>query len=92
MTTTYLQKLRMFGLDVRLYLISLALANSAFMGIYGVLLNLYILRLGFGPEFIGLLQLDVSYAPTPEFPQTRERQIPSIGDDNAVCLVYTVCV
>lgn len=56
MATKYLQQLRSFSRDVRLYLISLALANFAFLGIYGVLFNLYILRLGFGPEFIGLLQ------------------------------------
>ena len=53
--TTYLQKLRLFSRDVRLYLISAALVGFCWMGIYGVLLNLYLLRLGHGPEFVGLV-------------------------------------
>jgi MFS family permease len=53
MTTGYLQKLRLFGRDVRLYLITVALGALAADGIRGVLLNLYLLRLGYGPKFIG---------------------------------------
>jgi MFS family permease len=41
--------------DVRLYLVTSALWGfTVFGGIYSVLLNLYLLRLGHGPEFIGL--------------------------------------
>jgi len=55
MAAAYLQKLRLFNRDVRLYLLSGALASFAYRGIYGVLFNLYLLRLGHGPEFIGLV-------------------------------------
>lgn len=52
---TYLQKLRLFSRNVRLYLITAALVGFCYMGIYVVLFNLYLLRLGYGPEFIGLV-------------------------------------
>jgi MFS family permease len=55
MIANYLGKLRLFGRDVRLYLISWALVQFAVSGILVVLLNLYLLRLGYGPEFVGLL-------------------------------------
>jgi len=56
MATTYLQALRRFSRDVRLYLITAALFGfTVFGGIYPVLFNLYLLRLGHGPEFIGLV-------------------------------------
>ena len=54
MITTYLQKLRLFSRDARLALVCGALIGFNFQGIYVVLLNLYLLRLGYGPEFIGL--------------------------------------
>jgi MFS family permease len=50
----YLRKLRLVNRDVRLYLLGVALAGFSFFGIYTVLFNLYLLRLGFGLEFIGL--------------------------------------
>ena len=55
--TTYTTAVRSLSSNVRLYLLSAALAGFtiASMGIFGVLLNLYILRLGFGPEFLGLV-------------------------------------
>lgn len=53
MVTAYLGALRLFSHNVRLYLISSALAGFAFFGINAVLFNLYLLRLGYGPEFIG---------------------------------------
>ena len=53
MVTTYIHTLRLFNRDVRLYLISAALIGFTFLGIYAVLFNLYLLRLGYGPEFIG---------------------------------------
>jgi MFS family permease len=49
MAAAYLQKLRLFSRDVRLYLITAALFGfTVCQGIYPVLLNLYLLRLGFG--------------------------------------------
>jgi MFS family permease len=56
MASSYVHTLRLFSRDIRLYLISFALfAFTIFGGIYTVLLNLYLLRLGYGPEFIGLV-------------------------------------
>jgi MFS family permease len=52
--TAYLQKLRLLGRDVRLYLVTSALVGlTVYGGIQTVLLNLYLLRLGYGPAFIG---------------------------------------
>ena len=56
MITTYLQKLRLLSRDVRLFLVSGALLSFAYFGFYGVLFNLYLLRLGFDAELIGLVQ------------------------------------
>ena len=55
--TTYTTAVRSLSSNVRLYLLTAALAGFtiASMGIFGVLLNLYILRLGFGPEFLGMV-------------------------------------
>ena len=55
MATTYLQRLRLFSRDVRLMLVSEALMGAAIMGIWGLAVNLYLLRLGSGPELVGLL-------------------------------------
>ena len=52
---TYLQTLRLFSRDVRMYLFTAALVGFSFFGIMNVLLNLYLLRLGYGPAFIGLV-------------------------------------
>jgi len=62
MIADYLGKLRLFGRDVRLYLISYALVQFALSGILVVLLNLYLLRLGYGPEFVGLFNAAVALA------------------------------
>jgi MFS family permease len=51
----YLQKLRLFDRDVRLFLVSAAVVGLAWDGVRTVVLNLYMLRLGYGPEFIGLV-------------------------------------
>jgi MFS family permease len=51
----YVKKLRLLGRDVRLYLIGVALAGFCYFGFYVVLFNLYLLRLGFGLQFIGLV-------------------------------------
>ena len=55
MLTTYLQKLHLFSRDVRLHLITTALIGFTINGIWAVLFNLYLLRLGYTPEFIGLV-------------------------------------
>jgi MFS family permease len=54
--TDYLTTVRRFGRDIRLYLITSAILGfTQFGGIYPVLLNLYLLRLGLGPQAIGLV-------------------------------------
>jgi len=56
MVEDYLNRLRMLSRDVRLFLISAALLGFTVSGgIYTVLLNLYLLRLGYGMRFIGLI-------------------------------------
>lgn len=56
MSTTYLSAFRLFSRDARLYLMTAALFGfTVFGGIYAVLLNLYLLRLGYGPQFVGLI-------------------------------------
>jgi MFS family permease len=52
----YVRTVRGFSRDVRLYLFTAALLGfTAFGGIYPVLFNLYLLRLGYGPDFVGLI-------------------------------------
>ena len=56
MIAAYLRAMRQFNRDVRLYLFVTALMGFAvFGGIYPVLFNLYLLRLGYGPKFVGLI-------------------------------------
>ena len=51
---TYLHQVRSFSRDVRLYLLTAVAIGFAFDGgIYSVIFNLYLLRLGYGPEFVG---------------------------------------
>ena len=50
----YLSKLR-FNRDVWLVLITWALMGFAYTGVFLVLFNLYLLRLGYGPEFVGIV-------------------------------------
>lgn len=59
---TYLQKLRLVSREIRLYLVTTALVGFCYMGIYVVLFNLYLLRLGYGPEFLGLVSSASSLA------------------------------
>ncbi len=52
----YFARLRLITRDVRLLLASSALVGfSSWGGIYSVLLNLYLLRSGYGPRYIGLI-------------------------------------
>jgi MFS family permease len=62
MAVAYLQKLRMLSRDVRFYLTGAAAYGFAQEGMRGVLLNLYLLRLGYDPRFIGLLNAAVLLA------------------------------
>ena len=55
MLATYLGTLRQINRNVRLFLVSIALLGFTVSGgIYPVLFNLYLLRLGYGVDFIGL--------------------------------------
>ena len=52
----YIVQLRRFDRDVRLFLLAAGIVGLTVMdGIYPVLFNLYLLRLGFGPEYIGMV-------------------------------------
>ena len=56
MAATYLHTINLINKNVRLYLVSVALVGfTVDGGIYSVLFNLYLLRLGYGPEFVGLI-------------------------------------
>jgi MFS family permease len=50
----YRRALRLFNRDVRLFLVSSALMGICWKGIYAVLFNLYLLRLGYGARQIGI--------------------------------------
>ena len=63
MILEYARILRLFNRDARLYLATAALFGfTVFGGIVPVLLNLYLLRLRYGPEFIGLFNASGSLA------------------------------
>jgi hypothetical protein len=51
----YIRAFGRLNRDVKLYLAGSGLGSFAYFGVMGVLFNLYLMRLGFGPEFIGLL-------------------------------------
>ncbi len=54
MAAGYLRTLQRFNHNVRFYLLATTLLGFAIDGgVYSVIFNLYLLRLGFGPEFIG---------------------------------------
>ena len=53
MIRAYQQKMRLFQRDVWMYLISAAAHGAGSFGISAVLRNLYVLRLGYSPAFIG---------------------------------------
>ncbi len=58
----YWQTLRLFSRDLRLFLITAALVGFAWDGIRAVLMNLWLLRLGYGPEFVGLVNAVGAFA------------------------------
>ncbi len=53
--TDYLSMLRLFSRDLRLFLVTAALVALAWDGVRTVAFNLYLLRLGYGPEFVGVV-------------------------------------
>lgn len=53
MLTNYRNIIRMFNRDTHLLLIAAVVAGFSYMGVYVTLFNLYLLRLGYGPVFIG---------------------------------------
>jgi MFS family permease len=55
MLTSYLQKMRLLNRNARLYILSSVFTGFAYLGIETVLLNLYLLRLGYGPDFTGFV-------------------------------------
>ncbi len=56
MLGSYLAALRGLHRNVRLYFVATALLGfSIDGGIYSVVFNLYLVRLGYGPEFIGVV-------------------------------------
>jgi len=52
--SAYRRLLRSFHRDARLFLFAAALQGFSISGVRKILFNLYLLRLGYGPEFIGL--------------------------------------
>ena len=54
-SSTYVQTLRLFGRDLRLFLLMSVLAAFAWDGMRMVIFNLYLLRLGYGPAFVGAI-------------------------------------
>ena len=55
MIVRYFQKLGLISRDEWLCLVSWTVLGFAYFGIYPVLFNLYLLRLGYGFEFVGLI-------------------------------------
>ena len=54
MPDQYLRTIRHFNRDIHLYLFASGLIGFClFSGIYSLLFNLYLLRLGYGPTFVG---------------------------------------
>ena len=52
---SYLHLLRNSSRNARLYFITASLIGFTLEGVHALLFNLYLLRLGYGPEFIGLV-------------------------------------
>ena len=52
--TAYLQAFKDLNRDVRLFMVSVVVSGVCYMGLYFLLINLYLLRLGYELEFIGV--------------------------------------
>lgn len=55
MAMMYMRRVGMFKRDAQLYLFGTAMLGLGYFGLYAALFNLFLLRLGYGPEFIGLV-------------------------------------
>ena len=62
MATDYMEVFRSFNRNVRLYLIVHVFIGLAWFGVFFVLSNLYLLRLGFGPQSIGVMNSVMMHA------------------------------
>ncbi|MEM7126039.1 MAG: MFS transporter [Chloroflexota bacterium] len=62
MLATYLNAFSRFSHDIRMYLITSFMIGFSYIGIVAVLLNLYLLRLGYGPVFIGWVAASTALA------------------------------
>lgn len=60
-SSSYAAKVMRFSFNARMYLLFVFLTTLN-LGIYGVIFNLYILRLGFGEDFLGLILSSASTA------------------------------
>jgi MFS family permease len=58
----YVRSIRLLSRDVRRYLVTQALYGFCYMGVFSVLFNLYLLRLGQDAEFVGLVSAVASVA------------------------------
>lgn len=54
MASSYIRKLRQIPRDVWLAMVPYVTLYFLFFGVYGVVFNLYLLRTGFGPRYVGL--------------------------------------
>ena len=60
--TNLRQALRAFHADVYKYLFAVSIVGFSYFGFVSVLLNLYLLRLGYGTDFIGLVNGGIAFA------------------------------
>jgi predicted MFS family arabinose efflux permease len=54
MTTSYWQRVRMIGRDAWIVIAGYAAFGFTWTGVSGAILNLFYLRMGYGPQFVGL--------------------------------------
>ena len=54
--------LRAFHADVHKYLFAVSIVGFSYFGFVSVLLNLYLLRLGYGTDFIGVVNGSIAFA------------------------------
>lgn len=70
MVNDYLKKMRLFSRDARLYMATWVVLGFCWIGIYMVLFNLCLLRLGYDLEFVGLVNAPGHWS-SPSFPARR---------------------
>ena len=55
MFASYIAALRSYSRDVRIILVASAISSFTMDGVFPVVFNLYILRMGFDAEFVGMV-------------------------------------